>query len=504
VQGLPPSSDYRFKHALIQDAAYENLLKSRRQVLHRRVAEVLLGQFPATAAAEPELLAHHFTQAGLTETAIEWWGKAGQRSLERSALIEAIEQLKRALDQIATLPATPVLRREEIKLQVALITPLIHVKGFAAPETRAAAERARLLIEQAEALGEPPDDPLLLFSALFGSWVASHVAFNGDAMRDLGAQFLAVAEKQGATAPLLIAHRLMGISLAWTGNIAEGRVHYDQGVALYDPAKHRPLATRFGQDAGVSILCFRSLALWLLGYHDAALADSERALKDAREIGQAATLMFALLHASMTDICCGNYATANALLDELVPLADEKGASFWKAYGMSLQGCLLVLTGKASDAVHMMTSAMAAWRSTGATMWVPVYLSHLARAYADVGKFDHAWRCIGEAIAAIKTAKERWWEAELNRTGGEIALLSPEPDAAKAEAYFERALAISREQQAKSWELRAAMSMARLWRNQGKRDEARDLLAPVYGWFTEGFDTLDLKDARALLDELFA
>jgi predicted ATPase len=504
VQGLPPSSDYRFKHALIQDAAYQNLLKSRRQVLHRRVAEVLLGQFPATAAAEPELLAHHFTQAGLTETAIEWWGKAGQRSLERSALIEAIEQFTRALDQIATLPATPVLRREEIKLQVALITPLIHVKGFAAPETRAAAERARLLIEQAEALGEPPDDPLLLFSALFGSWVASHVAFNGDAMRDLGAQFLAVAEKQGATAPLLIAHRLMGISLAWTGNIAEGRVHYDQGVALYDPAKHRPLATRFGQDAGVSILCFRSLALWLLGYHDAALADSERALKDAREIGQAATLMFALLHASMTDICCGNYATANALLDELVPLADEKGASFWKAYGMSLQGCLLVLTGKASDAVHMMTSAMAAWRSTGATMWVPVYLSHLARAYADVGKFDHAWRCIGEAIAAIKTAKERWWEAELNRTGGEIALLSPEPDAAKAEAYFERALAISREQQAKSWELRAAMSMARLWRNQGKRDEARDLLAPVYGWFTEGFDTLDLKDARALLDELFA
>jgi class 3 adenylate cyclase/predicted ATPase len=504
VQGLPPSSDYRFKHALIQDAAYQNLLKSRRQVLHRRVAEVLLGQFPATAAAEPELLAHHFTQAGLTETAIEWWGKAGQRSLERSALIEAIEQFTRALDQIATLPATPVLRREEIKLQVALITPLIHVKGFAAPETRAAAERARLLIEQAEALGEPPDDPLLLFSALFGSWVASHVAFNGDAMRDLGAQFLAVAEKQGATAPLLIAHRLMGISLAWTGNIAEGRVHYDQGVALYDPAKHRPLATRFGQDAGVSILCFRSLALWLLGYHDAALADSERALKDAREIGQAATLMFALLHASMTHICCGNYATANALLDELVPLADEKGASFWKAYGMSLQGCLLVLTGKASDAVHMMTSAMAAWRSTGATMWVPVYLSHLARAYADVGKFDQAWRCIGEAIAAIKTAKERWWEAELNRTGGEIALLSPEPDAAKAEAYFERALAISREQQAKSWELRAAMSMARLWRNQGKRDEARDLLAPVYGWFTEGFDTLDLKDARALLDELFA
>jgi predicted ATPase len=178
--------------------------------------------------------------------------------------------------------------------------------------------------------------------------------------------------------------------------------------------------------------------------------------------------------------------------------------SAWKAYGMSLQGCLLVLTGKALDAVHMVTSGIAAWRSTGATMWVPVYLSHLARAYADVGKFDQAWRCIGEAIAAIETAKERWWEAEVNRTAGEITLLSPEPDVTKAEAYFERALAVARKQQAKSWELRAAMSLARLWRDQGKVRQARELLAPVYGWFTEGFDTLDLKEAKALLDELHA
>jgi class 3 adenylate cyclase len=168
VQGLPPVSDYRFKHALIQDAAYENLLKSRRQVLHRRVGEVLRDQFSAIATAEPELLAHHFTQAGLAESAAEWWGKAGQRSLERSALVEAVEQFTRALREIASIPATPALRREEIKFQVALITPLIHVKGYGAPETKAAEERARLLIEQAEALGEPPEDPLLLFSVLYG------------------------------------------------------------------------------------------------------------------------------------------------------------------------------------------------------------------------------------------------------------------------------------------------------------------------------------------------
>ena len=183
VQGLPPESEYRFKHALIQDAAYENLLKSRRQVLHRRVGEVLRDQFAASAAAEPELLAHHFTQAGLIEAAIEWWGKAGEQSLEKSAFLEAAEQLTRALNQIAKLPATPALRYKEIKLQVALITPLIHVKGYAAPETKAAEERARLLIGQAEALGAPPEDPLLLFSVLYSVWAANFVAFNGDAMR---------------------------------------------------------------------------------------------------------------------------------------------------------------------------------------------------------------------------------------------------------------------------------------------------------------------------------
>jgi hypothetical protein len=176
-----PDADYRFKHALIQDAAYENLLKSRRQVLHGRVGETLRDKFAGTAAAEPELLAYHFTQAAMTEAAIEWWGKAGQRSLERSALVEAAEQFTRALDQIAILPGTPALRRQGITLQVALITPPGHVKGYAAPETKAAVERARLMIEQAEARGEPPVDPVLLFSILYGFWLANYIAFNGDA-----------------------------------------------------------------------------------------------------------------------------------------------------------------------------------------------------------------------------------------------------------------------------------------------------------------------------------
>jgi predicted ATPase len=253
----------------------------------------------------------------------------------------------------------------------------------------------------------------------------------------------------------------------------------------------------------VTALSYQSLALWLLGHPEAALAGIDQALKEAREIGQAAALMLALQLTSITHIFCGNYDTANALLDELVVLADEKDALIWKAMGMSHQGCVLALTGKAADAVQMLTSGITAFRSTGATVYMPLHLTYLARAYAELGQFDDAWCTIGDAMTAMQTTKESWYEAEVQRMAGEIALKSLEPDAVKAEAYFERALAVARQQQqAKSWELRAATSMARLWRDRGKRDEARDLLAPIYGWFTEGFDTLDLKQAKTLLEEL--
>jgi predicted ATPase len=450
------------------------------------------------------VLARHCTEAGLIEKAAGLWGKAGRRSMERSALIEATEQFTRALNQIATLPGMPALRRMQINLQVALITPLIHIKGYAAPETKAATEQARLLLEQADALGEPPEDPLLLFSVLYGFCVANHVAFNGDVARDLSAQVLELAEKQRASFPRVLGHNLLGSCLLFRGEIAEGRTHLDQAIALYDPAEHRPLATRFGEDHGIVSLFFRSRALWMLGYPEAALADIKGALKDAREIGQAASVMFALEHAPLIHFLCGNYAAAHAEANELIALADEKHAPFFKANGMLARGQLLGLTGRASDAVQTITTGITAWRATGATMWMPMYLSNLATAYAELGQFDDAWRCIGEALTAMETTKEKWWSAEINRVAGEIALLSPEPDAAKAEAYFERALAVARQQQAKSWELRAVMSMARLWRSQGKAQQARELLAPVYGWFTEGFDTLDLKEAKALLNKLRA
>jgi predicted ATPase len=330
------------------------------------------------------------------------------------------------------------------------------------------------------------------------------VAFNGDVIRKLAAEFLTLAVKRGATVPLMVGHRLMGTSLLFTGDIAGGRTHCSRAIALYDPLEHRPLATRFAQDVRVPALFHRSLALWVLGYPEAAGADSDQALSDASEISQATTLMYALVMTSLTHIPCGNYVAAKAQLDEGVALADEKGALYWKAFGMMNQGCLFALTGKASDAVQLITSGITAFRSTRSTVCIPWHLSYLAMAYAELGQFDDAWRCIGEATAGVETTKEKWCEADIYRTAGKISLMMPEPDAAKAEAHFERALAIARQQQAKSWELRAAMSMARLWCGQGNRLQAQDLLAPVYGWFTEGFDTLDLKEAKALLDELAA
>jgi predicted ATPase len=212
--------------------------------------------------------------------------------------------------------------------------------------------------------------------------------------------------------------------------------------------------------------------------------------------------MYAQFHTSLTNVLCAKYAAANAQSNEVVRLADEKGAALWKALATMQKGSVFALSEKVSEGIQMITSGITAYRSTGSRVYLPIFWSHLSSAYAQLGQFDDAWRCIGEAMTAVETTKERWYEAEINRIRGEIALKLPQLGPSQAEAYFERALSVARAQQAKSWELRAAMSMARLWRGRGKRNEARDLLAPVYSGFTEGFDTYDLREAKALVHEL--
>jgi class 3 adenylate cyclase/predicted ATPase len=502
-QGVPPYTSYLFKHALVQDAAYGTLLREPRRALHALIVETLESQFGEMTETRPELLARQSTDAGLIEKAAGLWGKAGQRSLERSALIEAVALFTRALDQVATLPATPALRRDQIKFQVGLANSLYHAKGFAAADTKAAFDQASAMIEQAEALGEHVEDPLLLYSVLYGFFIAKFMNFDGDAACALAQQFLALAEQQKATAPIMVGHRLLGNTLLVMGDAAEGLSHLDRAWALYDPAAHRPLATRFGHDVGVATLTFRPLARWLLGYPKAVLAETDRAIAAARETHHMPTLLFALSFAAFTQICCRDHAAAAVHLDECIALAQGK-VPYFEMFATAQRGCVLAENGKAADVIEAISVGMAGQRAIGATTWGIYFLAHLALAYSQLGKLEDARRCIGEALTDIETRKERWCEAEVNRIAGEIALKSPELDSVKAQAYFEHALAVARKQQAKSWELRAAMSMARLWRVQGKPRQARELLAPVYGWFTEGFDALDLKEAKALLEELAA
>ena len=501
-EGTPPHASYLFKHALVQDAAYSTLLREPRRVLHARIAEVLQNKFAEIAESQPELLARHYTKADLIEESARLWAKAGLRSQERSALVEAAAQLGQALAQVATLPSTPDRRREQIILQVALLNTLMHVKGYSATETKAAVAQVKALIEQAERLGESPDDPSLLLSALFGQWLVNFISFNGDVARELAARFLAIGEKDKTAVPLMIGHRTMGCSLALMGDLVQSRAHYDEALALYRPAAHRRLMTRFGQDLRVTCLCFRSMSLWLLGYPETALKDAGRALEEARQIDHAATLMFTLNFPIMVNTYCGNYDAVDRFIGELLALAEEKGAPFRKAEGVLRRGYLLTLMGKAANAVELVTSGIDLWRSAGSTIFTPEQEFMLAIAQADSGQFNDAWRCISKAMTAMEATKERWCEAEAHRVAGEIALKSPEGDVAKAKAYFEHSLAVARVQQAKSLELRAAMSMARLLNDQDKRQAARDVLAPVYGWFAEGFETRDLREAKALLGEL--
>jgi predicted ATPase len=287
------------------------------------------------------------------------------------------------------------------------------------------------------------------------------------------------------------------------GDFVDGKEHFDRALAIYDPAEHRPLTTRSGRDVGVTLLSVRSGCLWILGYPEASRSDGERAVNEARNIGHAATLMYALWWASWLHMYYGYYAETQSLLDELAALAGEKDVSlFWKATETAFRGALFALTGKASDAVRAITSGMTSLRSTGAALYEPWHLSHLAMAYADLGQHDDARRCIDDATALVERQMLKSREPELHRIAGEVALKSPAPDAQKAQEHFEHALGVAREHQMKSVELRAATSLARLWRDQGNAQQARELLAPVYGWFTEGFDTRDLKEAKALLEEL--
>jgi class 3 adenylate cyclase/predicted ATPase len=501
-QGVPPHATYLFKHALVQDAAYGTLLREQRRALHARIAEALESKFPEIAERQPELLARHCTEAGLIDKAAGLWGKAGQRSLARSALVEAAEQLTRALAQIATLPPTPALLREAIKLQVAFATVLFHVKGYASAETIAAFERADTMIEQAEGLDARPEDALFRFSVLYGQWTGNYSAGNFARAAEIAKHFLALAEKQARSAPLLMAHRVMGGILNYAGEFQAARTHLDRAVALYVPEEHRSLATRFGQDLGVAALVYRSQVLYRLGYPDSAVRDLDEALRSARDLGQVGTLVYAVGVGAEVEILCGRLRVAETRVEELFTLCEKYGLPFWKGFGELLRGCIFAATDRADQATQLIGAGLSALAAAQMTLFAPFGHTWLARAHATCGRVAEAQNALSEALDAVSKTNERWDEAEIHRTAGDFAVSLPHADPKMGESHFQQSLVIARRQNAKSFELRAATSLARLWRDQGRRDEARELLAPIFGWFTEGFDMTDLIEAKTVLEEV--
>jgi predicted ATPase len=494
-RGVLPQATYTFKHALIQDAAYESLLKSTRQQYHQQIAQVLEGQFPETVDHQPELLAHHCTEAGLIEQAVAYWYKAGQSAIQRSAHVEAISHITKGLELLQTLPETPDRVQREVDMLIAMGASLLAVKGYGAAEVRETYTSAQQLCQHL-------DDPHQLFSVLRGLWHYYHVRAEYQTAHALGERLLDIAQQAQDAAMLLAVHRALGATLSQLGAVAAAHTHYAQGMALYDSQQHRVYVFRYGEDAGVVCHSFAAWTLWYLGYADQGRAQNDEAVLLAQQIDHPFSLCVVLSNAAIFHQYRREVRVAQERAEAAIRLATEQEFPVWKARNALLRGWALAYQGRAQEGVEQLTQGLVAFRAAGSEILRPYSLALLAEAYRTTGQLEEGFAMLAEALALVDTTGERWYEPELYRLKGALLLQQSLDNQAEVESCFAQAIAIAQTQQAKSFELRAATSLARLWQQQGKRQEAHELLAPVYNWFTEGFDTADLIDAKALLDEL--
>jgi class 3 adenylate cyclase/predicted ATPase len=492
-RGIPPEAVYSFKHALVQDAAHGSLLRSSRQQLHAQITEALEAHFPELLDNQPELFAQHYAEAGLVEKAIACWGRAGHRSAARSAMAEAAAQFQKGLDQLALLPDNPERQRQELELRSALGAVLQAVKGHAAPDAGHAYVRARELWEQ---LGSPSEFIQIPFGQ---SRYHSHRGEFDLALR-LGEDLLRLSHLRNDSTGLVLGHLSFGRNLSYVGRFASSRSHLEDALALYDPVSHHSLAHQVGVHPHVPSQAHLGIVLFSLGFPDQALARSDAAIAEARRLAHPPSLAASLALGAMLLLLIGDNAALSERADQLVAVATEQGFPFWRAQGASYHGWVKVKNGDVAEGISLLHSGSAAYRDTGAEMWIPHYTALLALACEIAGRVQEGLSLLDDALQIVDRTGERWFVAELNRYKGQLLLRQEDTEA--AEELYRKALRIAREQESKLWELRAAVSLARLRRDQGRSAEARDLLAPVYGWFTEGFDTPDLREAKALLEAL--
>jgi class 3 adenylate cyclase/predicted ATPase len=494
-RGAPPDAVYSFKHALVQDAAHSSLLRNARQQLHGQIADALETHSPEVMESHPEIFAQHYSEAGLVEKSAAWWGKAGRRSAARSAMAEARAQLLKGLDQLALLADSSERRLLELELRSALGAVLNAVEGVASPETGHAYARARELWEQ---LGSPSD----YLQVPFGQ--SLHHAFRGelDLAQRLDEDFLLLSRRRNDTAGLVLGHLACGRNRFIGGRLLSSRSHLEQVVVLYDPVSHRSLAHRIGIPPREASLAYLGFVLFCAGFPDQALAQSNAAIAEARRLAHPPSLATILANSTAPLWLVGDDAALDKRVDELVAVANEHDLPLFRAVGAICRGWLKVKNGDVAEGLSLLRRGLAGYRGAGFEVFVPYNISFLAEACETAGQFEEALTLIDEALRIVERTGERWFEAELYRRKGRLLLRQGHPVA--PEELYRKALSIAVKQEAKLWELRAAVSLARLRRDQGRRVEARGLLAPAYAWFTEGFDTPDLKDAKALLETLDA
>ncbi len=492
--GTPPDVKYIFKHALIQDAAYDSLLRGRRQSLHGSIAKALERDFATTAKLQPQVLAHHFSNAGMAEKAIAYWLEASNQEARTSANAEALGNLKKGLVELDALPEGVDRDDRELDLQIGLINPLIAVRGYSAPETKAASERA---IELCRQIGRTTR----IFPALYGQWVNNYVRGNIAQTTKLATDYLELANTQQEIVPRLVGHRITGTSYLVHGSPTAASQHLEQAWALHDATRDAASAFSYGQDIGVSALCYLSWASCLGGYPHRANAGGQEAILRARAVEHALTLTLSFQLVAMTAFLLRDRQTLERHTAELQLLADEHDLPQFQDVGLVLQGAVLRSRGRPREGLEKVELGIERLARTQAKLYQPFYLLIRVELLKDLGRAEDALEFIAEGINIISETQEHWTEPEVHRVRGELyASLS---QLGEAEAAFKAALATARDQAAKWWELRTAVSLARLWQDQGKTVEARNLLAPIYDWFTEGFDTPDLIEAKLLLDELF-
>ena len=488
---------YTFKHALVQDAAYNSLLKSRRQQLHTNIARALIEKDATIAESEPELLAHHYTQAGLTEEAIPHWLAAGQNAAERSAYIEAVNHMRHGLSLLKSLPASSDRAERELILLNHLATPIMYTKGYAAPEAGEIYERLHELCSQVGA-------GIHIFQALSG--ISQYHMVRGDVDQALviAEEALPLAEKLGDAGPLLEANRLVGLHCAWSGQLERSLAPLDRVRKIFDPEQHRDFAAIYGQNHFMSSCALESIARAALGYPDQALRLRQMAVTEAEETGHAFSIAYARSLTLTTLQFLKDTRRVQDSIDDAVDFATEHGLVWYLAWALLIKGWLMTRSGNVSGGIEQVYEALGIWRETGTGIFLPYSHTMIAEALAGEGEFDDALSLVDGAIVQADRSGERTYDAETRRVRGELLLQADPRDVENAYEAFKDSINVAKRQSAKLWELRAATSLARLWQSQGKTREAHDLLAPVYGWFTEGFDTADLKEAKALLAELAA